>query len=139
MPLPFPGAVIVVYHPHPKVKVELSHHKKMEDGLDFDAAKKLVFVLDDVKTSNNGKKQKKDKSSSLTAKNFGAYIDVNKVKANPTTLALAWRCRPLGIASQQIFRQSGGVCVCVCVCVFVENSCHHEMHQSNNQHEVVYI
>ena len=81
---------------HPKAKLEISHHA-CSDGGDFTCSKPLVFVMDEVKEETVKKEgKKKKKTPGLTNKNFGAHLQVSKVKSSEM-LALAWRCRFLAV------------------------------------------
>lgn len=83
-----------------EAKIELSHHAQKEDGT-WENNKTLVFCMDDLKPPPANKKAKTGKGKkdqqAITAKNFGAYLSVPKVKSSTATLTLAWRCRPLGL------------------------------------------
>ena len=73
-----------------QVKLEVSHHQKVDGG--WKTVKPICFVLDELQPEP--KKSKKKKSNTITSKNFGAYINVSKLKSVPSLL-LAWRCRSL--------------------------------------------
>lgn len=72
------------------MKIGVSHHRVGDDGT-VSCDKKLVFLLDEVKKPDK-KRRKKDQGPS--AKNFGARIDVVKMKSC-TMFLLGWRCRLL--------------------------------------------
>ena len=75
------------------MKVEVSHHA-YSDGK-WSCTKPLVFVMDDPPSADVKKeKKKKKKSPPITQKNFGSYLDIEKVKSS-LVLVLAWRCRLL--------------------------------------------
>ena len=84
-----------------QVKLEVSHHK-LQDGV-WKAVKPLVFVLDNVpedkkvkkEVKEGGRKKKKAKTEGLNIRNFGASLDVGKIKC-AEHLSTAWRCRFLG-------------------------------------------
>jgi len=82
-----------------KVKLEVSYHKL--DGEQWSNAKPLVFVMDNPpQAKDEVKKEKKKKGSKtplVTAKNFGAWMNVSKFKTAGDTMKLAWRCRFSGI------------------------------------------
>ena len=67
--------------------MEVSHHE-LKDGA-ITNVKKLVFVLDQLAENPKNKKKK----ATLTPKNLGAHVNVSKLKANTSTMELAWRCR----------------------------------------------
>lgn len=80
-----------------QVKVDVSHHKRVDS--EWASAKPLVFVLDpvkdpSVKAEDKPKKRKAEKSKapSVNLKNYGARLDMGKVKAS-SKLTLAWRAR----------------------------------------------
>ena len=81
-----------------QVKIEISHHTL---GDEWKNVKPLVFLVDEPKPEavkkEKDKKSKKKKGPSMTAKNFGAHLQLNKVK-EAQILSLAWRCRFLGRA-----------------------------------------
>lgn len=80
-----------------KVKIGISHHRVADNG-SISSEKKLVFLLDDIKPEK--KKRKKDKKESgPTCKNFGARMDVMKMKS-ATKFIIGWRCRLLGMSSK---------------------------------------
>ena len=74
--------------------MEVSHHA-FNDG-DWKSTKPLVFVLDNMADldAKDNKKSKKNKGKNLTHRNFGAFLDIGKVKS-AQHLSLAWRCRLL--------------------------------------------
>ena len=80
--------------------MEVSHHK-LHEG-EFKNTSPLVFVMDDLPDpeSEKVKKEKKSKKSktkdSITTRNFGAHVDVSKLKS-AEHLSLAWRCRFFGV------------------------------------------
>ena len=80
-------SVMQASHPWVQVKVQLSHNEVTQSGIQN--TKQLVFVLDAV-----GQNPKKKKKVALTVKNFGAHVNVNKLKSNFGSMELAWRCRP---------------------------------------------
>ena len=71
----------------------MSHHKL---GTDYalESSKPLVFVMDPMKevVKEEPDKKIKTKEPPLTNKNFGAKLDLGKVKSC-TMLELAWRMR----------------------------------------------
>ena len=70
--------------------------------------KPLVFCMDDVPEQKPKRaKTAKGKTTgpTLTSRNFGAFVSVTKIKANSSTLALAWRCRLLGIPGHGSLQQ----------------------------------
>ena len=69
--------------------MELSHHKLQSDT--WQSAKPLVFVLDEIVEDSKSKK-KGAKPGAPTSKNYGASMDIPKLKACEA-LILAWRCR----------------------------------------------
>ena len=60
--------------------MEVSHHA-FNDG-DWKSTKPLVFVLDNMADldAKDNKKSKKNKGKNLTHRNFGAFLDIGKVK-----------------------------------------------------------
>ena len=86
-----------------QVNVQITHHTL--NGDDLSSEKQLVFVLDDVKEPKEPKKRKKgktNKSPGPTFKNFGSFIDVDKLK-QCAKFTVGWRCRLHGHA---VFNQS---------------------------------
>ena len=62
--------------------------------------KPLVFCMDDVpelKPKRAKTTKGKTAGPTVTSRNFGAFASVTKIKANSSTLVLAWRCRFLGL------------------------------------------
>ena len=78
----------VLHHVAAKVKVQISHHSLLENG-DLKQSKALVFVLDMPSEDAPGKKRK----ATITAKNFGAHVNISRLKANGDNLMIVWRCR----------------------------------------------
>ena len=77
-----------------KVKLELSHHK-MEDT-DWVNNKSLVFVLDQPPQPQDPQKKKGKKikgTVQISAKNFGSWMSVTKLKTAGDTVNIAWRVR----------------------------------------------
>ncbi|CAK9097187.1 unnamed protein product [Durusdinium trenchii] len=72
-----------------EVKLELSHHK--EESGTFTSSKPLVFCLDeppqDIISVSKKKGKKGAKGTQLTAKNFGSFLSVSKLKTASDT---AW-------------------------------------------------
>ncbi|CAK9011210.1 Uncharacterized protein SCF082_LOCUS11004 [Durusdinium trenchii] len=84
-----------------EVKLELSHHK--EESGTFTSSKPLVFCLDeppqDIISVSKKKGKKGAKGTQLTAKNFGSFLSVSKLKTASDTVRIAWRCRFLVLTS----------------------------------------
>ncbi|CAL1136071.1 unnamed protein product [Cladocopium goreaui] len=77
-----------------EVKLELSHHK-MEDT-DWVNNKSLVFVLDQPPQPQDPQKKKGKKikgTVQISAKNFGSWMSVTKLKTAGDTVNIAWRVR----------------------------------------------
>lgn len=75
------------------MKLELSHHQEKDN--EWVNTKPLVFVLDQVQDPTvkvKGKKGK-DRVVQITAKNFGSWMSITKLKTASDTLELAWRVR----------------------------------------------
>ena len=77
--------------------MDVSHHKRVDS--EWASSKPLVFVLDpvkdpSVKTEDKPKKRKAEKSKApaVNLKNYGARLDMGKVKAS-SKLTIAWRAR----------------------------------------------
>ena len=82
-----------------KVKVRISHHTLKKSDQSISQAKDLVFVLDPLADAEQTKKKRKlkkggkdAKESTVSVKNFGAHLNIPKVK-NSQHVGLAWRCR----------------------------------------------
>lgn len=77
-----------------EVKVRISHHNIKKPDNAISSTKELIFVLDALddkpKKKNKGKKNSKEPTTSV--KNFGANLNIPKVKNNEH-LKTAWRCR----------------------------------------------
>ena len=79
--------------------MEVSHHKLREE--DWVSVKPLVFVMDNPPEEGSGKKRGRNAKAGvqITMKNFGSWMSITKVKANQSTLKLAWRVRLLDITT----------------------------------------
>lgn len=78
-----------------QVNVKLTHHTLTDAGVSLE--KSLVFVLDEPKQADEEKKsKKKKKDSGPNHKNFGAKLDVNKMKGTDK-FVIGWRCRLLAL------------------------------------------
>ena len=83
----------------PQVKVKLSHHP-VTDG-NISSEKPLIFLMDPAKDDEAGesgkKKRKKSKKAhdGPSAKNFGAKLSMDKIKASQKII-IGWRVRLLG-------------------------------------------
>ena len=78
-----------------QVKIKLSHHSISDGNVSSD--KQLVFVMDpprdeDADGGGGKKRKKKGKKDVLTAKNFGAKISPDKMKAT-NRFKIGWRLR----------------------------------------------
>lgn len=77
-----------------KVKIQISHHTL--EGTDIASSKEIVFIMDEPKGAEPKKGRKKkttaDAKPSVSIKNFGAHVQVSKLK-DVATLTLCWRCR----------------------------------------------
>lgn len=83
-----------------QAKTEVSHHDHDAEG-NWKSVKPLVFVLDAVPEDDNTNvktEKKKKKKTSITTKNFGAFVNIPAMK-NTENLFLAWRCRSLNTTS----------------------------------------
>ena len=76
-----------------QVKVELTHHELVD--FEWKSVKSLVFVLDEIvdPVKKEGKRRK-TKGPDYTLRNFGAFMNIGKLK-NATSMTLAWRVRRL--------------------------------------------
>ncbi|CAL1154099.1 unnamed protein product [Cladocopium goreaui] len=83
---------------HGEVKLEVSHHQKVDGG--WKTTKPICFVLDELQAEK--KKPKKAKKAGVTSKNFGAYINISKLKSVPSVV-LAWRCRSLASNTNDVY------------------------------------
>ena len=81
-----------------QVKLEVSHHQKVDGG--WKTTKPICFVLDELQAEK--KKPKKNKKAGVTSKNFGAYINISKLKSVPSVV-LAWRCRSLASNTKHVY------------------------------------
>jgi hypothetical protein len=79
--------------------VRISHHNLKKTDQTMNQTKELVFVLDPPPDEEQKKKKRKlkkggkeAKESTVSVKNFGAHLNIPKVK-NSQHLGLAWRCR----------------------------------------------
>lgn len=73
------------------MKIELSHHNLDTSTKEVTSTKPLVFVMDQM-AEPQGKKRK----VIITTKNFGARLDIGKLKEGlGPSLQLFWRCRLL--------------------------------------------
>jgi len=81
-----------------QVKLEVSHHQKVDGG--WKTTKPICFVLDELQAEK--KKPKKAKKAGVTSKNFGAYINISKLKSVPSVV-LAWRCRSLASNTNDVY------------------------------------
>ena len=92
-----------------QVKIEVSHHA-LQDGA-WKTTKPLVFVLDNIPEEKQKKvkkelkekkrKLKKEGTDGISMKNFGAHLDVPKIKS-AEHLTTAWRCRFLACQFQDV-------------------------------------
>lgn len=84
---------------YPEVQLALSHHDRNSTG-GWTSCKPLVFVLDELEdpgaTTKKEEGKLKKKKVTITAKNFGAWVPVPKLKA-AENLLLAWRVRLLAL------------------------------------------
>ena len=76
-----------------KVKLEVSHHIQQDEN--WTSSKPLVFVMDETPEVPKKTKKRSKNGSTMTSKNFGAFMNISKIKTCATTLLVAWRCRLL--------------------------------------------
>ena len=80
-----------------EVNLAVSHHKIMSGTpLALEALKPIVFILDDVKSEQGGKKGKNQKETNF--KTFGSFICVDSFKKG-SKMALGWRCRRISVST----------------------------------------
>lgn len=84
----FPGGGLL------QVAVKISHHSIGANAPAPTVDKPLVFVLDEPKEENEGKKRGKKNKNTFqpSIKNFGSRVNINKFKSS-SKMILAWRCR----------------------------------------------
>ena len=83
----------------PQVKVNLSHHSVTNGNISSE--KPLICLMDPAKDDEAGESSKKKRKKSKkahdapSAKNFGAKLSMDKIKASPK-IVIGWRVRLLG-------------------------------------------
>ena len=79
-----------------KVKLRISHHTMKKSECSLTQSKELVFVLDAPKEEERPKKKQKKNTNGdtagVTVKNFGASLQIPKVKTS-NLISIGWRCR----------------------------------------------
>jgi len=81
------------------MKIKVAYHTV--DGNTFTSSKPLAFVLDAIKDDDppaqdghkkKKKKEKKESKHAISAKNFGAYLSMDKIKGT-NRFNIGWRMR----------------------------------------------